>query len=125
MRHALIGVPCFQQIINLYQTRSYTYHQLYSELRNALESTLEGKEANRREEGDEGDATAVAATVQYANQGTYGHPNKGVGATVKGGGQKIDPLSITGCFNCDASDHMARDCKQKVDLVKAAKRRLD
>lgn len=63
MRHALIGVPCFKQINNLCQTRSYAYHQLYSELSNALQSTLEGKEANRREDWDEGDPTAVAATV--------------------------------------------------------------
>lgn len=57
----------------------------------------------------------------------YALPNKGVGGSVKGGrggGAKVGPLSISGCFNCDANDHVMRDCKRLVDYVKAAQRKL-
>lgn len=104
----------------------------------ALQLNLEGRMTNAREDGAE-EQTAVAIPVQltadskrlttpthYANQGMYALPKMGVGSSVKGGGRggaTFDPISISGCFNCDAKDHVMRDCKRPVDFIKAAQRK--
>lgn len=93
----------------------------------------------------------LTADVLYANQAMYGRPNKGIGASRpgpsgggsggarsggatprsgpstydgKGGSGRFDPLSVTGCFNCDHPGHTMRDCKLPPNTVKAAQRRL-
>ncbi len=51
----------------------------------------------------------------------------------KGGGQnkspskdeKLDPLTVMGCFNCDDPNDMVSKCLKKIDLTKTAQRKME
>lgn len=66
----------------------------------------------------------------------YGRPNKGVGASRPGGGgarsvgappagERFDPLTVSGCFNCNHPGHTMRDCHKPVNATLQAQRKLD
>lgn len=40
-------------------------------------------------------------------------------------GSKFDPLSVIGCFNCGAPDHMMNACKTPLNVSRAGSRRID
>ncbi|KAK1862344.1 hypothetical protein I4F81_004918 [Pyropia yezoensis] len=90
IRHALVGVPWAEPVINRCTSVGAQFQELYAELAGALQLNLEGRITNSREDGL-GDQKPVAIPVQltadgkhvvipthYANQGMYALPNKGM-----------------------------------------------
>ncbi len=66
------------------------------------------------------------AGILYQGQGRHAFRNK-AGSKLFESSQnkkKFDPLTIMGCFSCGEPSRMLADCKNDVDLVNAANRRL-
>lgn len=130
LRHALVGVAWAEPVINRCESEATSFQKMYAELAGALQLNLEGRQVNELEAA----IGQKPMPIQYAGQGTYGRPSKGVdaprpagggnGGGVGSGGRKFDPLTITGCFNCDAKDHLMKDCKRPIDFVKIADEKL-
>lgn len=61
-----------------------------------------------KEKSDENSDEKLA--INYAAKGGYNSPRHNWPKQNIGNVVKNDPLEIMSCFNCDASDHMEKDC---------------
>lgn len=124
LRHALVGVAWAEPVINRCESEATSFQKMYAELSGALQLHLEGRQVNEMEAA----AEQKPVPIQYSGQGTYGRPSKSVVASKSpgggAGGGRFDPLTIAGCFNCDAKDHLMKDCKRPIDYVKTADEKL-
>lgn len=71
----------------------------------------ESKIATLRDRAGESvrDESDDAVEINFTGQGIYNGPRQGTQGKQKGNFVRTDPLSVMGCFNCDAPDHMEKD----------------
>lgn len=137
LRLSVVGVMWAKQTVGRLATEDLSFEQLYSELVNAQQLEVDWNAAPYRTDGGaSGSQAGVTKQNFFVGQGMYGRPNKGVGATrpgvARGGsvpakdgrGQRFDPLTIAGCFNCDDPKHLLKDCPKPINTVKATRNKV-
>lgn len=144
LRSAVMGYSWANSSLRKLNAGSMTFQQLYTDLQSSLQLHEEATEAAVAN-GIQAPAASVgyvpralSADVLYAGQGIYGRPNRNVGATQSrplpsprverigpAPAPRFDPLSISGCFNCDHPGHTMRDCRAPVNTTLAAKRKME
>lgn len=144
LRSAVVGYPWANSSLRKLNAGNITFQQLYTDLQSSLQLHEEASEAAVANGIQVPTAAvnyvprALNADVLYAGRGVYGRPNRNVGATqprVQAPSQvqrvgpapslRFDPLTISGCFNCDNPGHTMRDCRAPVNTTLAAKRKME
>lgn len=139
LRRAVVGYDWSREPLSRVATHSLTFQQLYGELEAAVQLDKESKLANLQDRassvGDQGvESDGGIASINYAGQGRYSIPTKGRRTSYGQGRQigydngsknKIDPLSLVGCFNCGEKSHFARDCTRPKNFAAAAARKIE
>lgn len=158
LRSAAVGYPWATSSLQKLNAGNMTFQQFYTDLQSSLqlyEETATAAIANGIATPMPGSVPrAMNADVLYTGQGTYGRPNRHVGATtprqmaaaalprltaatpvprMTAGPPtsqttttpRFDPLTIAGCLNCDNPGHTMRDCRAPVNTVRAAQRKLE
>lgn len=123
LRGAVIGYTWSHEPLSRVATQGLTFQQLYGEIEAALQLHKESQLVASRDDAarlqvvqDEGEAL-----INFTGQGRYLKPYRD-----KNVGQKsFDPLSITGCFNCEDPSHVLKDCPKPLNIAKAAAQKLE
>ena len=140
LRNSVIGQPWATEPLSRIATHELSFQQLYGELEAALHLSREAKLANLRDRvicttskpADE-DIGQVPG-ILFQGPGRYANSRKFVGDNRDGteyprsgatNAAKRSPLNMMGCFNCDSPNHMLKNCPSKVNLAKAAQRRME
>eukprot|EP00170_Pyropia_yezoensis_P004054 contig_16673_g4065 len=129
LRNAVVGNNWATEPLSRIATHRLTFQQLYGKLEAALHLHNEARLAITRDEVAHGPRTPENKVpgILFADQGRYVRKKKDIGKrfeTSKGSGA-FNPLSLLGCFNCDDFTHSLGDCPHPVDVIKAAKRKLE
>ena len=132
LRNAVVGYVWATEPLSRIASQGLSFQQLYGELEAALQLSKEAKIAamrdrmeSRRSQADQDEPNIVG--ILYTGQGKYAFRNKGRSKRVspKKNDKGVNPLSIMGCFNCGDPSHMLKDCSKEVNLMRAAKSRLE
>lgn len=126
LRNAAVGYSWSHEPLSRVATHGLSFQILYGELEAALQLDKEAKLAIARDSASSLSPRQEEVEIRYAGQGRYARNPKFVRErrTAQNSG-KINPLTISGCFNCDSPDHLAKDCPKPMNAAKAAARRLE
>ena len=134
--NAVVGSAWSREPLSRVATHNLSFQQLYGELEAALQLEKETKHAALRDSmtrsssrrfGHDEEIPGILFTGQtryakhpsslgYQNRTGFGKPTKGM---------KFDPLSISGCFNCDDPTHVVKNCPKTLNVAKAAAKKLE
>lgn len=122
LRRAVIGYPWSNEPLSRVATHKLSFQQIYGELEAALQLEKESKIATLRDKigRSEQQTRDDIVGVNFAGQGRYSRRRE------QGSwNRRMNPLSISGCFNCDDRSHMLKDCPKPRNVARAAARRLE
>lgn len=139
LRNATVGLSWATEPLSRIATHNLDFQQLYGELEAALHLKNEAKVAVMRDSVTTGRRKAnaddtVVPGIMFLGQGRYVNRHKSVSdrrnmTGIQGQSssrvEKFDPLVVMGCFNCDDPNHMISKCPKKIDVTRAAKRKME
>lgn len=132
LHNAVIGYEWSHEPLSRVATHDLSFQQLYGELEAALQLYNEARLAIIRDRASSQESGSIRnnpSNVFYSGQGRYIRnpseirtiPNNSKGKSEK----RFDPLSVQGCFNCDAPGHLFRDCPKPRNSARAAARKIE
>lgn len=136
LRNATVGYPWVTELLIHVATNGLTFQQLYVELEAAMNLAREAKMAIIRDNTESRSHRSKideepVPRILYQAPNRYAARHKGVVdscSPVRHSSPRyktFDPLSVMGCFSCHEPSHMVKACPKKVELTKAAKRRIE
>lgn len=127
LRRAVIGYDWSREPLSRVATNGLTFQQLYGELEAAVHLDKDSKVATIRDRASNAvrDESDDVVAINYDGQGRYNRPRQGPQGKAKDTYVRTDPLTVMGYFNCDAPDHMARNCTHSKNHTKAAALKLE
>lgn len=142
LRSAVVGIQWTRLPIARLSTTPMDFQQFCHELKAALQLEQEYRAVTSLDATDSTGTTSLALrsapnSTMYAGQGMYTRPNRSIGntrptrplgitvRTNRGGrGARFVPLSVAGCFNCDSTNHVVKQCPRPINAVKASERKV-
>lgn len=136
LRNATVGAAWATEPLSRIATHNLTFQEVYGELEAALHLNREAKMAEMRDKvsltNSENKSNGDVPGILYKGQGRYHFKKTGIGnrnrqwkadATRKLNDSK--GTKTRGCFNCGDREHLIKDCPYRIDIRRAANRRIE